>query len=94
MNPIKTALEEVATGICETLEEIAKDEMFNTHIEIGDRLTQIKAALCLHRFLADEDADIADLFPLIKDYDDDWCSDDYFTFAEAFVKFIDEVYVI
>lgn len=94
MNAIKTAVEEVAVDICKTLEEIAKDEMFNTDMEIGDRLMQMKAALCLHRFLTDEDADMMDLFPLIKDYHDEWDSLDYFQFAEAFVKFIDEIYVI
>ena len=94
MNAIIAAVDQVAGHICGTLEEIAKDDMFDTDMEIGDRLTQIKAALCLHKFLTDEDADTSILFPLVKDYDDDWGSDDYFTFAEAFVKFIDEVYVI
>lgn len=94
MNAIRTALDDVATGICETLEEIAKDEMFNADLEISDRLTLIKAALCLNRFLNDEDADMMDLLPFIKDYEDEWSSDEYFTFAEAFVKFIDEIYVL
>jgi hypothetical protein len=94
MNQIQKAMHEVATTICEVLQEIAKDEMDNDNIEIGDRLAQVKAALCMKMFLADEDADIGDLFPLIKDYHDEWDSLDYYEFTEKFVKFIDERYCI
>jgi hypothetical protein len=94
MNQIQKAMHEVATEVCEVLHEIAKDDMDKDNMEIGDRLAQIKAALCMKMFLADEDADIGDLFPLIKDYREDWDSLDYFEFTEAFVKFIDERYCI
>lgn len=94
MNAIRDALDDVATGICRTLEEIAKDEMFNAGLEISDRFTLIKAALFLNNFLTDEDTDTSILFPLVKDYEDDWHSDDYFTFAEAFVKLIDDGHIL
>lgn len=94
MNAIMNALDDVATDVCRALEEIAKDEMFNLGLEISDRLTLIKAALFLNNFLGEEDVDTSILFPLIKDFDDGWGSDDYFTFAEAFVKLIDDGHIL
>ena len=93
MNAIKTAVDKVAIGICQTLEEMAKDTMFDTDYSVGDRLRLVKAALCMNKFLDDEDNDALDLLPILKDYEDDWHTDDYFTFAEAFITLTEGLYL-
>jgi hypothetical protein len=94
MNAIEAAIDDVAEGICGALEKIAYDVMFDTAYKISDRLTLIKAALCLKKFLAeDDDYDPAFLFPILKDFDDMWDTDDYFEFAEKFVTFTESLYL-
>jgi hypothetical protein len=93
MNPIRAAITDAAEDICKVLEEISSEVMLNQDIEISDRITIIKSALYLRKFLdiclTDdpdfEDWDLMNLFPLLKDYDDGWCEQDYIELAEKFV---------